>query len=54
MIIDDKFSILWDFYKEIAIMFINIIFMKSDFLILRWEKDEYHLSLMNLSLKEII
>ena len=54
MIINGKFSVLRDFYEEIVMIFANIIFMKLDFSILEWERDEYRLSLMNLSLKEII
>jgi len=44
---------IWNFY-EIIMIFINIISMKSDFSRLGWKMDEYCLSLMDLSLKEII
>ena len=53
-IVDGKFSILRDFWEEIAMMFANIAFVELDFSILGWERDEYRLSLTNLSLKEII
>ena len=35
-------------------VFSNTATVESDFLILNWEKDEYRLSLMDLSLESII
>ena len=53
-IVDGKFSILRDFWEEIAMMFANIAFVELDFSILGWERDEYRLSLTDLSLEGIM
>ena len=53
-IVDGKFSALRDFCTGIATVSANTASVESDFSILGWEKDEYRLSLMDLSLEGIL
>jgi len=53
-IVDGKFSALRDFCGGIATVFANTVSVESDFSILGWEKDEYRLSLTDLSLEGIM
>jgi hypothetical protein len=53
-IIDGKYSALRDFCGGIATAFANTASVESDFSILGWEKDEYRLSLTDLSLEGIM
>ena len=53
-IVDGKFSALRDFCGGIATVFANTASVESDFSILGWEKDEYRLSLTDLSLEGIL
>jgi hypothetical protein len=53
-IVDGKFSVLRDFCGGIATVFANTASVESDFSILGWEKDEYRLSLTDLSLEGIM
>jgi len=53
-IVEGKFTALRDFCGGIATVFANTVSVESDFSILRWEKDEYRLSLTDLSLEGIM
>ena len=53
-IVGDRFKKLRDFCGEIASVFPNTATVESDFSVLNWEKDEYRLSLTDLSLESII
>ena len=53
-IVDGKFSMLRDLCGGIATAFANTVSVESDFSILGWEKDEYRLSLTDLSLEGIM
>ena len=53
-IIKEWFEILYNFYKEIVMIFVNIVFVESDFSILGWEKNKYRLTIMDLSLEGIL
>ena len=44
----------WDFYRGIAMVFINTASVEIDFSILEWRKDEYHLQLIDLLLEGIM
>ena len=48
------FEILHDFCGGIAAMFANTVSVESDFSILGWERDEYRLSMMDLSLEGVL
>ena len=50
----EKFQALRDFCEDIATVFANTASVKSDFSILGWERDEYRLSLTDLSLEGIM
>jgi hypothetical protein len=52
--VDGKFSALQDFCGGIATVFANTASVESDFSILGWERDEYCLSLTDLSLEGIL
>ena len=49
-----RFEILRDFCGGIATVFANTVSVESDFSILGWEKDQYRLSLTDLSLEGIL
>ena len=49
-----QYASLQDFSGGIVTIFTNTATVESDFSILGWEKDEYHMSLTNLSLEGIM
>ena len=51
---EGRFEILRDFCRGIAIVFLNIASVESDFSILGWEKDKYRVSITDLSLEGIM
>ena len=53
-IVEGRFKILRDFCGGIATVFANTISVESDFSILGWERDEYRLSMMDLSLEGVL
>lgn len=53
-IVTGRFEILRDFCGEIAAVFANTASVESDFSVLGWERDEYRLSLTDLSLKGVL
>lgn len=53
-IIKRWFDTLWDFYEGIVTIFVNMISIKSDFSILSWKKNEYRISLIDISFEGII
>jgi len=53
-LVDGQFSALRDFCGGIATVFANTASVESDFSILGWERDEYRLSLTDLSLEGIM
>ena len=53
-LIKDQYTSLRDFYGGIATVFTNMAIVESDFSILGWEKNEYRMSLTDLSLEGIL
>ena len=53
-IVAGRFEIWRDFCGGIAAMFANTASVESDFSILGWERDEYRLSMMDLSLEGVL
>ena len=53
-IVEGRFNALRDFCGGIATVFANTATVESDFSILGWEKDEYRMSLTDLSLEGIM
>ena len=53
-IVEGRFNALRDFCSGIATAFANTATVELDFSILGWEKDEYQMSLTNLSLENIM
>jgi len=53
-VVQGRFEILRDFCGGIATVFANTASVESDFSILGWEKDQYRLSLTDLSLEGIL
>ena len=53
-IVAGRLEILRDFYGGITAMCANTASVESDFSILGWEKDEYRLSLTDLSLEGVL
>ena len=53
-VVDGWFEILHDFCGGIATVFANTASVESDFSILGWERDEYRLSMTDLSLEEVL
>jgi hypothetical protein len=53
-IVEGRFDVLRDFSGGIATIFANTASVESDFSILRWEKDEYEMSLTRLSLEGVM
>ena len=53
-IVKGRFEILMDFCGGLASLFPNTSSVESDFSILSWEKDEYRLSMTDLSLEGIM
>lgn len=53
-IVEGRFDILRDFCGGIATIFANTVTVESDFSILGWEKDEYRMSLTDLSLEGVM
>ena len=53
-VVQGRFEILRDFCGGIATVFANTASVESDFSILGWEKDQYRLSLTDLSLEDIL
>jgi len=53
-VVDGRFEILRDFCGGIAAVFANTASVESDFSILGWERDEYRLSLTDLSLEGVL
>ena len=49
-VVEGRFNTLRDFCEGIASAFANTATVESDFSVLSWEKDEYQMSLMDLSL----
>ena len=48
-VVEGRFDVLRDFCGGIATIFANTATVESDFSVLGWEKDEYRMSLTNLS-----
>jgi hypothetical protein len=53
-VVEGRFEILRDFCGGIATVFANTASVESDFSILGWVKDEYSLSMTDLSLEGIL
>ena len=53
-VVDGRFKILRDFCGGIAAVFANTASVESDFSILGWERDEYRLSMTDLSLEGVL
>jgi len=53
-IVEGQFDVIRNFCGGIATVFANTATVESDFSILGWEKDEYRMSLTDLSLEGII
>jgi hypothetical protein len=53
-VVEGRFEILRDFCGGIATVFANTASVESDFSILGWEKDQYRLSITDLSLEGIL
>ena len=53
-VVDGWFEILRDFCGGIAAVFANTASVESDFSILGWERDEYRLSMTDLSLEGVL
>src|SRR2546423_2409275 len=53
-VVKGRFEILRDFCGGIATVFANTASVESDFSILGWERDEYRLSMMDLSLEGVL
>src|SRR5437763_16733195 len=51
VIVEGRFDTLRDFCGGIATVFANTASVESDFSVLGWEKDEYRMSLTDLSLE---
>ena len=53
-IVEGRFNVLKDFCGGIATVFANTASVEADFSLLSWEKDEYRMSLTDLSLEGIM
>ena len=53
-VVEGRFEILHDFCGGIASVFANTASVESDFSILGWERDEYRLSMTDLSLEGVL
>ena len=53
-VVEGRFDVLRDFCGGIATIFANTATVESDFSVLGWEKDEYRMSLTDLSLEGIM